>query len=339
MSLRPSAALLLSLSLALPSSLALAVDRPQYIVISFDGAGPVGQWERSRALADETGAGFTYFLSCVYLLPQEKKALYKGPRHAAGRSNVGFASSREEVAARLDHIWAARGEGHEIASHGCGHFDGGDWTAAEWGAEFSAFTHILADAWRINDLEGEPEGWRAFAETEVTGFRAPYLSVGGWLDAALAAAGFAYDASRVSRGPQAPAAGPVAGPAAGKVDIFALPMIPEGPRRKPVIAMDYNLYVRHSGGVERPEEAATYERRSIDAFRAAFEEQYRGARIPLQLGFHFTLMNDGAYWNALERFAREVCVMEQVRCVSYRTLLAETRAEQTGSTLRGAIKD
>ncbi len=40
-------------------------------------------------------------------------------------------------------------------------------------------------------------------------------------------------------------------------------------------------------------------------------------RIPLQLGFHFTLMNDGAYWKALERFAEEVCVKADVVCTSY----------------------
>ncbi len=321
-----------SLSLLLALAPAIAQERVQYVVISFDGAGPIGQWERSRALARETGARFTYFLSCVYLVPQEQRARYKAPRHAAGRSNVGFAVSREEVAERLTHIWEARGEGHEIASHGCGHFDGGDWSAAEWGEEFAAFTAILRDAWANNKLAGEPEGWRSFAASEVTGFRAPYLSTGKQLDAALEAAGFAYDASRVSRGPQ-PAA-------AGKIEIFALPMIPEGPQGKPVIAMDYNLYVRHSGGFERPGEAAAFEQRSYDAFMAAFEREYEGERTPLQLGFHFTLMNDGAYWNALERFARAACTRPQVRCVSYRELLDETPPDRTGAArpaLRGGL--
>ena len=48
----------------------------------------------------------------------------------------------------------------------------------------------------------------------------------------------------------------------------------------------------------------------------------RGERMPLQLGFHFTLMNDGAYWRALERFAEEVCVKPDVVCVSYGDYLA-----------------
>ena len=32
------------------------------------------------------------------------------------------------------------------------------------------------------------------------------------------------------------------------VERFSLPMIPEGPKQRRVIAMDYNLFVRHSDG-------------------------------------------------------------------------------------------
>src|SRR5690606_13378423 len=92
------------------------------------------------------------------------------------------------------------------------------------------------------------------------------------------------------------------------VERFSLPQIPEGPKARRVIAMDYNLFVRHSGGVEQPDEAAAFQTRTYDAFKAAFDQQYNGKRAPLQLGFHFTLMNDGAYWKALEQFAGEVCV-------------------------------
>ena len=84
--------------------------------------------------------------------------------------------------------------------------------------------------------------------------------------------------------------------------------------------MDYNLFVRHSGGFERPDEAAAFQERSYEAFKAAFDAQYEGGRTPLQLGFHFTLMNDGAYWRALERFAGDVCVKADVDCTSYARL-------------------
>jgi hypothetical protein len=93
--------------------------------------------------------------------------------------------------------------------------------------------------------------------------------------------------------------------------------------------MDYNLYVRHSGGLERPGQASEFADRAYGAFRAAFDAQYHGKRIPLELGFHFTLMNDGAYWNALERFAGEVCVMREVECISFRDYVARQGAAGT----------
>jgi hypothetical protein len=91
-----------------------------------------------------------------------------------------------------------------------------------------------------------------------------------------------------------------------------------------VIAMDYNLFVRHSGGFERPSEGKTFEDRAYDAFLASFIAEYNGKRTPFQVGFHFTLMNGGAYWRALERFAEEVCGKLEVACVSYRDYLDRT---------------
>ncbi|WP_011580033.1 MULTISPECIES: hypothetical protein [Chelativorans] len=321
-----------ALALFLASFPALAEDpprQPQYVIISFDSASFITQWERSRALGERTGAHFTYFLSCVYLLSPETKGLYHPPGMKSGRSNIGFAPSRGDVEARLRQIWAARQEGHEIASHGCGHFDGGKWSASDWNKEFGQFRSILQDAWTINSIAGEPDGWRDFAENGIKGFRAPYLSIGPALSAALAQSGFAYDASTVSRGPAKPLK-------QGGLTRFSLPLIPEGPAKRRVIAMDYNLYVRHSGGFERPSEASFFAERAFDAFRSAFDHEYEGDRIPLQLGFHFTLMNNGAYWQALERFAEEICVMPDVRCVSYRQYLDETGARSAG--LREGIK-
>lgn len=314
--------------LASPALSHPAAQRPQYVIISFDGALHIEQWERSRALAKRTGARFTYFLSCVYLLSPDTRKTYRGPGMAAGRSNVGRGFSKEDVRLRLGEIWQARAEGHEIASHACGHFDGGKWSASEWKQEFDQFNTILRDAWKINRINGEPADWRHFAENEIVGFRAPYLATGEGLYRALSAAGFRYDASTVSKGPADPAD-------KGGVVRFSLPLIPEGPADKRVIAMDYNLYVRHSGGKEKPSRAAVFQRRAHDAFLSAFEREYTGRRTPLQLGFHFTLMNEGAYWDALEHFAEEVCVRPDVRCVSYRQYLDETAP--SSASLRPSI--
>ncbi|GHC71219.1 polysaccharide deacetylase [Limoniibacter endophyticus] len=306
------------LALPFPAYAEAKQEKPQYVIISFDGAHDLRQWRRSADLGRETGASFTYFQSCVFLLSPDTRNEYARIPGEKARSNVGFALSKQEVADRLAAIWSAHQAGHEIASHGCGHFDGTKWTKATWDKEFSEFSRILTHAYEINGIEGEPNGWKEMARS-VIGFRAPYLAMSPALNAAQRQAGLQYDASTVSRGPLEPHV---------KKDImqFSLPLIPEGPSKRLVIGMDYNLYVRHSGGKERPEEAAIYEARAYEAFKTTFDTQYSGERIPLQFGFHFTLMNDGAYWRALEHFAREVCRQKEVRCVSYRTYLEETAA-------------
>ncbi|TIW89313.1 MAG: polysaccharide deacetylase, partial [Mesorhizobium sp.] len=216
----------------------------QVVIISFDSARDISQWKRSRALAQRTGAHFTYFLSCVFLLSPETRKEYTAPGKTSGKSNIGFAASKQEVSERLEQIGLAAHEGHDIASHGCGHFDGKDWSKADWLTEFSSFEHILENAYAINGIAPEPKGWRDFARHAVVGFRAPYLSASKALYEALPTAGYRFDASGVSQGPARPTA-------SNGIMHFSLPLIPEGPESRPVIAMDYNLYVRHSGGFER----------------------------------------------------------------------------------------
>ncbi len=311
------------LASAVPVAAGGAVLKPQYVLISFDGAGVMAQWPRSLDLAEKSGARFTYFLSCVFLLSKEDRKAYEPPGLAAGRSNVGFAASKEEIAERLGWIWRARTAGHEIASHGCGHFDGSAWSTKDWIAEFDAFTSTLAAAWERYEHGKEPADWQRFVREDITGFRAPYLATGPGLFAALAERGFAYDASGVTRGPAEPdrSQSPVR---------FGLPQIPEGPGGRRVIAMDYNLFVRHSAGFERADSDGAFEQRTYEAFMGAFEREYAGSRVPLQLGFHFTLMNGDAYWRALERFAVDVCGRSQVVCTSYADYLSRTRPATAG---------
>ncbi|PRD45970.1 polysaccharide deacetylase [Phyllobacterium phragmitis] len=290
---------------------------PQYVLISFDGAHANDLWQRSRALGQKTNARFTYFLSCVFLVQRSDRGRYKPPRMAAGRSNVGFAFTKEEIAERLDNIWTAHLEGHEIASHGCGHFDGKDWTRSDWNTELKEFRRIVADGYAANGIAGEPQGWRELAEHGITGFRAPYLATGKPVEKALKANGFRYQASGVTRGPELPHR-------TSDLASFGLPLIPEGPSHRPIIAMDYNLYVRHSAGFEKPSHSQAFENRAYDAFKAAFDRQYAGERVPLQLGFHFVEMNAGAYWRALERFAGDVCMKPDVQCITYSDYLQKT---------------
>jgi len=283
--------------------------REQLVLISFDGAHDNRLWDRSLDMANRSGARFTYFLSCTFLMSKADRGSYTAPGHSSGRSNVGFAPDKADVQTRLGHIWSAYQSGHEIGSHGCGHFDGKNWGEPDWLSEFDQFDAALANAWTNNGAEA-PSGWARFTRSGIRGFRAPYLSTGDGLYAALKARGFAYDASTVSKGPASPGFDT---PTAR----FALPLIPEGPRQRPIIAMDYNLFVRHSAGLETPSKSKEFEDRALDAFRTAFKAEYSGKRRPLQIGFHFVEMNGGAYWNALERFVIETCGQPDVACVTY----------------------
>lgn len=296
----------------LASTTAVAGEKPkQLVLISFDGAHDNALWQKSREMAARNGAHFTYFLSCTFLMNQEAKKAYQAPGHKRGTSNVGFAQSDDEIRERLANIWHAHLEGHDISSHACGHFDGRQWSEAEWSQEFASFRQTLKNAWKGVDL-AEPDGWQDLVDHGIKGFRAPYLSTSAGVDMILAEkkAGFTYDASLVTRGPAMPEE-------ENGIIRFGLPLIPEGPKERPIIGMDYNLFVRHSGGAEDKTDSKEFEDRAYTAFKEAFDKQYDGGRIPLQLGFHFVEMNGGAYWRALDRLVSDVCHRADVACVSY----------------------
>lgn len=326
-------------SLALSSALCLALspiatnaaEKPkQLVMISFDGAGANNLWRRSRDTAKRVNAHFTYFLSCTLVIERKNAKSYQGPHQKPGRSNIGFAQTAEEARERLGHIWQAHLEGHDISSHTCGHFDGKDWTTADWTAELNTFHDVLTDAWRTVGAEAqEPAGWKDFVANDIRGFRAPYFSTSAGMVEAEKKAGILYDASLVTKGPAMPEE------KSGLIR-FGLPLIPEGPSNRPIIGMDYNLFVRHSAGIDNPGRSAEFEERAYAAFRAAFDRQYEGDRIPLQLGFHFVEMNGGAYWRAMERLVTEVCGKEDVACVSYSQavkLIREREKQQETSGL------
>ena len=301
----------LALSVALPAA-ASAADQPkQLVIISFDGAHDNALWQKSREMAARNGAHFTYFLSCTFLMNQDAKKAYQAPHQKRGKSNVGFAQSDDEIRERLGNIWHAHLEGHDISSHACGHFDGRQWSSADWSEEYATFKATLKNAWKGVGL-AEPDGWQDLVDHGIKGFRAPYLSAseGSDMIAAEKKAGFTYDASLVTKGPAMPVV-------EDGVIRFGLPLIPEGPKDRPIIGMDYNLFVRHSKGEEDAADSKTFEERSYAAFKEAFDKQYAGDRIPLQLGFHFVEMNGGAYWRALDRLVSDVCHRADVACVSY----------------------
>lgn len=174
--------------------------RKQLLMISFDGAGPNPLWKKSMDIAARSNAHFTYFLACSLIIDRARAKTYQGPGEKPGRSNIGFAQTAEEARERLGHIWEAHLAGHEIGSHTCGHFDGKDWSEAEWLSELKTFRTTVSNAWADEGAaDREPSGWKDFVANGIRGFRAPYFSTSAGMIAAERKAGFVYDASASPR--------------------------------------------------------------------------------------------------------------------------------------------
>jgi hypothetical protein len=54
----------------------------------------------------------------------------------------------------------------------------------------------------------------------------------------------------------------------------------------------------------------------LETYLQYFEANYNGARAPLHIGHHFSKWNGGAYWDAMKSFARKVCHLPDVQCVT-----------------------
>lgn len=154
---------------------------PQFVVFSWDGAGEIGNglFPRFLKLAKDHGAGMTFFLSGIYLLPESKKSLYQPPNNPVGASDIGYLKD-ENVRSTLKYVREAWLDGHEIGTHFNGHFCGGSgsvgrWTADDWQSEIDQAVSFVTN-WRTNtgftDLEPLPFDYRR----ELAGARTPACS-------------------------------------------------------------------------------------------------------------------------------------------------------------------
>lgn len=293
---------------------------PQFVAVSFDGAGDIDLWRYWRAVGRRDHAHFTFFLSGVYLLTDANATLYHPPRRPPGSSAIGFVEpepgldGRATISGLLDQIAAGRAEGDELGTHFNGHFCGprgvASWTAADWGTELDAFDDLLDGARVHNDLD--PRDTVAPPPVSaVVGERTPCLEGDlRVLAPVLRARDFRYDASGI--------AGDGAWPAR-ELGIWSLPLSTVHRVGTPYrnVAMDYSFYVNQSGAADLPATAEpALEEQVYQSYLDAFWESYRADRAPLNIGHHFTTWNHGAYVRALTRLLDTVCGMPEVRCVS-----------------------
>ncbi|MGF1493402.1 MAG: hypothetical protein ACFBSC_13295 [Microcoleaceae cyanobacterium] len=288
---------------------------PQFVMLAFDGSSSLKAWNRSRTFAKEMDAKgkptkFTYFISAVYFIHRDHRKLYDAPGgKGKGRSAIGWADSRDEIQQRLDHLNQAHQEGHEIAGHAVGHFNGNSWSETDWADEFKYFDQFIFDSHEINGLPGS----LIFDRNTIEGFRAPELGKSPGLYKTLQKENFRYDTSKVARANYWPQQ-------ENGVWNFPLASLKTALTRKNTLSMDYNFYMAHSRARPNPGNAKRYAEDTFQTYMQYFKSNYNGNRAPIHIGHHFSEWNGGAYWDAMFRFAEAVCGQPEVLCVTYRDL-------------------
>jgi hypothetical protein len=304
------------------------VDRPpQFIVMAFDNCTELERWQELTDFAadlneDGDRIHFTFFVSGINFITDASRAIYEGPHQRRGYSRINFGGTPEQVRKRVNYVNELYHSGHEIASHAVGHFNGAAWSAGDWNKEFRSFADIVRN---VGPNNGLAHARLAFAPTDVVGFRAPYLAKGAGLYGALKANGFRYDTSGVGRADAWPE----------KIDAiwrFNLAMLRIQGSGRGTLSMDYNFFVAQLRAASDPRRYEVARDQTLQTYLHYFKTNYAGNRAPLHIGHHFTAYQGGAYNEALKAFARSVCGLPEVRCVTY-AKLADFMDQQNAATL------
>jgi peptidoglycan/xylan/chitin deacetylase (PgdA/CDA1 family) len=304
------------------------VDRPpQFIVMAFDNCTELERWQEFTDFAAELNRDgdrihFTFFVSGINFIADARRAIYEGPHQRRGYSRINFGGTPEQVRKRVDYVNDLYRSGHEIASHAVGHFNGAAWSTGDWEKEFRSFSDILKN---VGSNNGLADSKFVFAANDVIGFRAPYLAKGAGLYGALKANGFRYDTSGVGH----------AGAWPEKIDglwRFNLAMLRILGSGKGTLSMDYNFFVAQLRAGNDPRRYEAAREQTLRTYLHYFKTNYAGNRAPLHIGHHFTAYLGGAYNEALKAFARAVCGLPEVRCVTY-ARLADFMDRQNPETL------
>lgn len=291
---------------------------PQFVVISFDGSGNDAVFHRFMDTADATGAKFTFFVSSVYLLPDDKRFEYTNPGRSAGESGISFGGTAADVAGRVENYREAYEKGHEIGTHFGGHYCQNntgsvmDFSQADWYSEVAQAKQFVND-WAANTGTTNPDPL-PFNGDVYRGGRTPCLEgERSFMYPAFVEHGFTYDTSNT---------GFFQWPSKNDYGLwdFPLPTLKVGDTGRSAIAMDYNIYFQASNGqtnITDPGECAEIERISYDTLMNATKAAYNGTRAPLIWGMHWSPYACGAFIDATNQFVRDAtATMPDVRFVT-----------------------
>jgi len=295
----------------------LSEEKIQYVLLTFDGSYDLDMWEKSLEFARlqeqrQAPVHFTYFVSGVYFLPYKDRYTYVSPQ-GTGISSIGFAGDTQDVENRIYLINKALNEGHAIGAHANGHFDGSRWSMEQWNNELKQFETFLQNAQSTSGFN---------ILSRIHGFRAPNLAINQAMYNVLASRSYSYDSSIAFDQPTLPYK------SGEGIWEFPLARIAyNGDYSKKLIAMDYNFFVRQTNAQDilvrdTPQWNQFYEE-TVQSYRDYFYQQYNENRIPITIGNHFSLWNDGLYWDALKQFAYEVCGKSYVKCVTFEEVISD----------------
>jgi len=306
-----------ALVLASISIPAFAADRPpQFVAIAFDNCTELSRWKEMLEFSERLNEKnqtihFTFFVSGVNFLANNKRDLYQGPHQRLGYSMINFGGSKEDVAERVRYITQLHDTGHEIASHAVGHFDGKHWSSADWSDEFRRYNDLVDYVAGNNDLPAS--AGMVFPAKEIVGFRAPYLSTSAGLYPALKAAGFRYDTSGTAPSDR----WPEKKDGLWRFDLAELRLYRS---KKATLSMDYNFLISQTQGLDVSARRAKDRDEMLETYLDYFKRNYYGNRAPLHIGHHFTAYHGGAYQEALLSFVERVCGLPEVQCITYSKL-------------------
>ncbi|MFI5687373.1 hypothetical protein [Streptomyces sp. NPDC051636] len=292
---------------------------PQFVIFSWDGAGEDSQklFSHFREVAKANNATMTYFLSGVYLLPKEKRDLYRPPQHAQGSSEIGF-NDEQGIADTVTQLRLAWLEGNEIGTHFNGHFCGneggvGKWSVAEWKSEISQAKGFVKN-WKTNTGMTKEPPLPFDYDKELIGARTPCLEGQKNFMKAARDLGFRYDTSGVNDQvwPKK---------RYGLWDL-SMQLVPFPGHSYEQLTMDYNFMVNQSGTSTQgdPDKYDYWGDQMRDGLIKGFYRAYDGNRAPLVIGNHFESWNGGTYMRAIDEVVEQVCNKPDVRCVSFHQL-------------------
>ncbi|MFJ6899962.1 hypothetical protein [Streptomyces hokutonensis] len=303
---------------------------PQFVVFSFDGAGEDSQklFSHFRKVSKANHANMTYFLSGVYMLPEDKRDLYKPPEHSPGSSDIGF-NDEQGISDTVKQLRLAWLEGNEIGTHFNGHFCGknggvGEWSVAEWKSEIAQAKQFVK-SWKTNSGMKKASPLPFDYDKELVGARTPCLEGQANFMKAASQLGFRYDTSGVNDQiwPKKKE---------GLWDL-SMQLVPFPGHSYEQLTMDYNFMVNQSGTKTQgdPDKFDQWGDEMRDGLLKGFDRAYDGNRAPLVIGNHFESWNGGTYMRALDEVIEKVCNKPETRCVSFRQLADWLDAQDPGT--------